>query len=92
MLHKAFENHTRIHILAALISSGEWVDFGTLKNKLGVSDGNLAAHIVFLEKEAFITIKKQTIDKRPNTSYQITPLGRRSAKEFLRSLDLLFDR
>jgi DNA-binding MarR family transcriptional regulator len=94
IVNKAFESHSRLRIVAALVVAGDWVDFMELKKKLEITDGNLGAHIVFLEKEQYIETRKQaaTADKRSITSYRITATGKQAAKQFLRSLDVLFDR
>ena len=47
-LDKAFENKVRIGIMSALYVN-EYLDFNSLKNLLGVTDGNLASHLKALE-------------------------------------------
>lgn len=62
------------------------IDFNSLKDILGVTDGNLASHIKSLEKEEYISIKKQFIGKKPNTKYSITKLGK---LEFIKHINAL---
>ena len=64
----------------------EYADFNTLKELLGVTDGNLASHAKALEKEEFISVEKQFIGRKPNTKYMTTALGR---KEFKKHIDAL---
>lgn len=62
------------------------VDFNRLKELLGVTDGNLASHLKALEKDEYISISKQFINRKPNTTYATTLLGK---KEFQTHLDAL---
>jgi len=64
----------------------ESVDFTTLKDLLNTSDGNLASHLSALEKNDLITVHKKFVERKPNTSYQITGTGRQA---FLEHLDYL---
>jgi DNA-binding MarR family transcriptional regulator len=56
----------------------ESADFNTLKELLGVTDGNLASHSKALEAEHYIQIEKQFIGKKPNTRYVATQEGRKA--------------
>ncbi len=89
-MDKAFESRVRIGIMATL-QAHEWVDFNTLKLRLGVTDGNLASHTASLERKGFIEVRKQFIGKRPNTSYRMSNLGRESFGKYIRSLRLLLN-
>ncbi len=53
-----------------------WVEFNALKQLLGTTDGNLASHLKALEEKEFVNIKKQFIDRKPRTSYQVSETGR----------------
>jgi len=64
-LNKAFENKVRLGIMSALVVNDS-LDFNTLKNLLEVTDGNLASHIKSLEKNNYISVKKEFIDRKPN--------------------------
>jgi DNA-binding HxlR family transcriptional regulator len=87
-LNKAFDNRTRLGIMSILMV-GEWEDFKHLRDTLGVSDGNLASHLKTLEKEQFIEVRKQFVGRKPNTSYQVTPLGRKAFNDHLNALEAL---
>jgi DNA-binding MarR family transcriptional regulator len=62
-------------------------DFITLKEILGVTDGNLASHIKALEKEKYISVSKSFVDRKPNTKYKITERGRTAFKKHLDALE-----
>ncbi len=62
-------------------------DFNTLKEMLGVTDGNLASHIKALEKEKYLSVNKSFVDRKPNTRYKITEKGRHAFKKHLDALE-----
>lgn len=65
------------------------VDFSRLKELLGVTDGNLASHIKALEKEGYLMVIKQFINRKPNTSYAVTKAGREAFEEHIEALEKL---
>ncbi len=85
-LNKAFESRVRLGIMSILMVN-DWVDFATLKEMLDITDGNLASHIVAMEKLGFIEVKKQFVGKKPNTSYAATKAGRKAFNEHLDGLE-----
>jgi DNA-binding HxlR family transcriptional regulator len=87
-LNKAFESRVRLGIMSILIVNDS-VDFKSLKEMLEVSDGNLASHLAALEKKQYVSVKKQFIGKKPNTSYKITREGDLAFKEHLTALEKL---
>ncbi|NNF33789.1 MAG: transcriptional regulator [Saprospiraceae bacterium] len=87
-LDKAFENRTRLGIMSALVVN-EYLDFKSLKELLGVTDGNLASHLKSLEKSQYITYKKEFLDRKPNTKYFITEIGEKAFRRHIRAIELL---
>ncbi len=85
-LNKHFESRIRLGVMSVLMVN-DWVDFNTLKELLSLTDGNLASHIKALEKNEYITIRKEFVGKRPKTTYQATKLGKLSFKNHLNSLE-----
>lgn len=67
----------------------EHQDFLTLKNLLGVTDGNLASHLKALEQEKFILAEKRFIGKKPNTRYLATAAGKKAFEAHLQALEKL---
>jgi len=67
-------------------------DFNTLKELLGVTDGNLASHTKALETENYITIEKQFIGKKPNTTYIATKEGRKAFRDHIDALEKLIQK
>lgn len=87
-LNKNFENRVRLGIMSALMVNDQ-LDFNSLKDLLGVTDGNLASHLKALEKNELILVSKQFVGRKPNTTYSTTPLGQQSFKKHLAALEKL---
>lgn len=87
-LNKAFESRVRLGIMSVLMVS-DFVEFGTLKEQLQITDGNLASHISALEKLKYVEVRKQFVGKKPNTSYAATPEGKAAFSRHLDALEKL---
>jgi DNA-binding MarR family transcriptional regulator len=87
-INKAFDHRIRLGIMSILMVN-ESADFTTLKELLGVTDGNLASHAKALEAEDYIAVEKQFIGKKPNTSYKATKLGKKAFQEHIEALEKL---
>lgn len=85
-LNKAFESRVRLGIMSVL-AVNDTLDFNSLKEYLQVTDGNLASHLKALEKEEYIAVEKSFIDKKPNTRYSITPIGKKAFNDHLAALE-----
>lgn len=87
-LNKVFDNHKRLGIMSLLMVHN-WVTFKTLKEELGITDGNLASHINTLEKNKFIEVRKSFVGRKPQTTYTATPAGRKAFSDHLDALEEL---
>jgi DNA-binding MarR family transcriptional regulator len=87
-LDKAFENRVRLQIMSILVVN-ERYDFNSLKELLGVTDGNLASHLKGLEKEEYINVNKAFVGRKPNTNYEATAKGKQAFKAHLDALEAL---
>lgn len=76
----------------SVLMVNESADFTTLKELLGVTDGNLASHAKALESDEYIVVEKQFIGKKPNTSYRATPQGRKAFQEHIEALEKLISK
>jgi DNA-binding MarR family transcriptional regulator len=85
---KAFENRIRLGVMSALVVN-EYVDFNTLKELLSVTDGNLASHLKSLEKRSYIIYEKNFFERKANTSYSATDLGRKAFIKHLLAIEQL---
>ncbi|HLF64487.1 MAG TPA: transcriptional regulator [Saprospiraceae bacterium] len=87
-LNKAFENKVRLGIMSALLVN-DFVDFNSLKHLLDVTDGNLASHLKSLEKHDYITVRKEFLDRKPNTKYTVTKSGRNAFVKHIKAIEQL---
>ncbi|MBB6460428.1 winged helix-turn-helix domain-containing protein [Flammeovirga kamogawensis] len=87
-LNKAFENKVRLGIMAALVVN-EYLDFNSLKELLGVTDGNLASHLKSLEKSEFVSVRKEFLNRKPNTKYAATEEGRIAFSKHIKAIENL---
>ena len=90
LLHfnKAFENRVRLGVMSILMVNDN-VEFVRLKELLQVTDGNLASHLSALEKEGYVAVIKQFINRKPQTSYAVTAVGKKAFNEHLNALENL---
>lgn len=85
---KAFENKIRLQIMSVLVVN-DYYDFNSLKELLDLTDGNLASHLKFLEKEEYIEVFKSFSGRKPLTEYKATAKGKKAFKKHLEDLELL---
>jgi len=79
---------TRLRILM-LLSGVRTADFSFLLETLGMTKGNLSAHMSRLEELGYVQVTKKFLGKVPNTSYRLTPQGRDSLKAYWQAMDAL---
>lgn len=85
-INKAFENKVRLGVMSILMVN-DWIDFKSIKELLGLTDGNLASHTTALEKVGYIEEKKEFVGKRPRTSYRATLEGRKAFQDHIDALE-----
>ncbi len=85
-LDKVLEHRVRLQIMSVLVTNDGY-EFSSLKEILGVTDGNLASHIKALEREKYISVSKSFVDRKPNTKYKISERGRNAFKKHLDALE-----
>lgn len=87
-LNKAFESRVRLGIMSVL-AVNDMLDFNSLKEFLGVTDGNLASHLKGLENEDYIRVEKSFVGRKPNTRYYMTVSGKKAFNNHLKALEKL---
>lgn len=87
-INKAFDHRVRLGIMSILMVN-EFADFTTLKELLGVTDGNIASHIKALEKKGYVKVEKSFIDRKPNTRYSATKKGREDFRKHIDAIESL---
>ncbi len=89
-INKAFDHRVRLGIMSVLVVN-EHADFTTLRELLGVTDGNIASHIKALEKKGYVEVEKSFIDRKPNTRYSATKKGKEDFQKHIDAIESLLN-
>lgn len=76
----------------SILLVNDWVEYNTLKKLLKTSDGNLASHIKTLEGKEYLEVRKQFVNRKPQTTYRVTEAGRTAFQSHLDALEALLRR
>jgi DNA-binding MarR family transcriptional regulator len=87
-LDQEFESRVRLGIMSILMVNDK-VEFSTLKQHFELTDGNLSSHLGGLERAGYLQVKKQFIDRKPNTTYSATKNGKKAFEDHLKVLETL---
>ena len=79
----------RLRLMAALVAlkGDNSVDFTYLRDLLGLTDGNLGAHLHRLEEAGYIRIIKTFVDRKPRTYVEATARGREVFRNHVAALE-----
>jgi DNA-binding MarR family transcriptional regulator len=80
----------RLMILANLYVV-ESADFVFLMNQVGLTWGNLSAHLTKLEEAGYLEMQKAFKGKRPNTLLRLTEKGREAFKDYTQKMRQVFN-
>jgi DNA-binding MarR family transcriptional regulator len=78
----------RTQLVAYLSGRGE-ATFSELKRVLGVTDGNLGAHLTKLLEAGYLATGEAAAGGRAQTVYTLTPTGRAALTEYVAHLSAL---
>jgi DNA-binding MarR family transcriptional regulator len=82
--------HGRVRLsVMAYLSGANTADFGKLRDKTGVTDGNLSANLRKLEDAGYIEIAKSFVDRRPLTTCTLTEGGRTAWIAYLNRIEAM---
>lgn len=92
-LNEIIHQPARLRIMAILtaVPSERQVTFSFLKGALGLTDGNLGAHLHKLEEAGYLKITKAIVRQKPQTYVEITETGRQVFEEHRAALKLILD-
>ena len=82
---RPFWKYRRFGLALILLSEGE-AGFTDLKSRLALTDGNLASHLLILEREDYIGLRKKFIGRKPHTTYFLTLKGHGALKSHIAAL------
>ena len=82
--------HGRIRLGAvAYLASVESALFTELRDKVGVTDGNLSAHLRKLEEAGYVRVGKSFVNRKPQTRLSLTARGRKAWTHWLDQIERL---
>ena len=87
---KLVHQSTRLQIFAHLYANGE-TSFTALKEDLEMTEGNLSSHLQKMEDAECIRVEKQFVERKPQTTYELTESGQTKFENHVRTLDSLID-
>ncbi len=90
-LDRLLENRIRLGVMS-LLAVREEVDFNSMKQLLGVTDGNLASHVAALEREGYLSVRKEFVGRKTQTTYAMTASGRKAFAGHVEALERLLRR
>ena len=79
----------RLRIMASLVAlhETESAEFTFLRELLGVTDGNLGAHVRKLEEEGYLLVEKTFVQRKPRTYLALSDKGRKAFKGHVAALE-----
>lgn len=87
VLDELFHQPVRLEIMAELCSSAEGRSFTELREKCGLTDGNLSRHLQALADAGAVKIRKAFVKSRPLTTAVVTGKGREGFLRYLSNLE-----
>ncbi|MFC7135160.1 MULTISPECIES: winged helix-turn-helix domain-containing protein [Salinibaculum] len=87
---KLVHQPTRLQIFAYLYRHGE-TRFPDLTEALDVTEGNLSSHLQKMEDAGAVRVEKQFVDRKPQTTYELTDEGREKFEDHIGTLEALID-
>ena len=89
-LDEVIHQRARLGIMAALIASQQQeAEFTVLKERVGLTDGNLSTHLSVLEQRGYISIEKMFVARKPKTWVHLTEAGRVAFQRYVASLEAI---
>ncbi|MDZ4815118.1 MAG: transcriptional regulator [Verrucomicrobiota bacterium] len=87
LLEKVFHEPNRLSLMSALAGTDSGLTFNQLKEECQLTDGNLSRHVKTLEDAGMVTIKKEFVGVKPQTTVTLSDKGRDSFIQYLGVLE-----
>jgi DNA-binding MarR family transcriptional regulator len=85
-LDRVIHEKGRLAIMSLLAASPQ-LSFTELRDTLGMTDGNITAHVRTLQEAGYIAVTKSFHSGRPLTSYSLTTEGRTAFTAYINLLE-----
>ena len=92
-LNETIHQPQRLQIMSALVAlePDTQVSFSYLRDLLGLTDGNLGAHLRKLEDAGYISVTKTFVSRKPQTFVAVTEVGRKTFAEHVAALEAIIN-
>jgi DNA-binding MarR family transcriptional regulator len=87
-LDRIIHEKGRLAIMSVL-APAESLTFRELKELLDMTDGNLSVHMRTLEEAAYVRVTKDFVDRKPRSTYALTPEGRAAFAQYIEALEAI---
>jgi DNA-binding MarR family transcriptional regulator len=79
--------HERLRLgILSTLAVQESISFTELRDLLQTTDGNLSVQARRLESAGYVACDKKFEDRKPKSTYRLTPAGRAALEEYLKTL------
>ena len=75
--------------LLSLLTTVDEAEFTWLRARTGSTDGNLGAQLAKLEEAGYVTVEKNFVQRKPQSTYRLTEEGRKALGEYVLALKQL---
>jgi DNA-binding transcriptional ArsR family regulator len=77
--------------IVSVLAAVDRLTFTELRDALEMTDGNLSVHLQKLEEKGYVTIDKQFVGRRPQTTGRLTRAGRQAFTRYLDQLQAIVE-
>ena len=80
--------HNRVRLaVMAFLATVERAEFSVLRDVVKATDGNLCVHLRKLEDAGYVSVVKRFVERKPQSLYALTPIGRDALLAHIRRLE-----
>ena len=84
--------HERVRLaIGSGLAANDSIIFTELRDDLSMTDVNLSVHLQKLEEKGYVTITKQFVGRRPQTTCRLTKMGRQAFTKYLEHLQAIVE-
>ncbi len=85
-IDKVIHEKVRLAIMT-ILSTHQQATFKHLKEHLKITDGNLNSHLKVLEENNYLKVKKEFINRKPQTTYSLTKKGKEKFLMYISNME-----
>jgi DNA-binding transcriptional ArsR family regulator len=85
-LERVFHEPNRMAILSVLCGARTGIPFTELRDRCGLTDGNLNRHLKTLQEEGIVRCAKAFVNGKPRTTVTLTATGTKRFQAYLDTL------